>query len=344
MKQMELKGLMPRQSIGWFDGKVKYIDQRLLPNELRVVETDDWHVLARAITTLAVRGAPLIGVTAAFAVAAAALKYSVNGLKPKLEHVIDSLATTRPTAVNLFWALEAMRNTLNNCKNPESIPSALISKALDIFKDDKSRCDKLGDFGASVIPQNGTVLTICNTGFLAAAGIGTALAAVYRAFDLGKKPHVYSCETRPLLQGARLTAWELKQADIAFDLLVDSVAANLIRGGKVDLCIIGADRIASNGDTVNKIGSFQLALACGNFGVPFFVSAPLSTVDYSCKSGADIPIEERSMEEVIKIGGKRITPKGVSALNPAFDMVPVDMITGIITEKGIFSPPIIFPR
>ncbi|NQU05432.1 MAG: S-methyl-5-thioribose-1-phosphate isomerase [Calditrichaeota bacterium] len=331
--------LPPRRSIVWNDGLIKFIDQRLLPGEYKVVETDDWAVIAEAIRGLGLRGAPLIGVAAALAVAATAVK-SLGSLD-KILAAIEGLRATRPTAQNLFWALDRMSSVVEDTKaklDQSLLTQALTKEALEILEDDRNRCVRIGENAQSLIKDNARILTICNTGFLATAGDGTALSAVYRAHDEGKSIHVYACETRPLLQGARLTAWELKRAEIPFTLIVDSAAAGLAAKGEFDICIIGADRIAANGDTVNKVGSYQLALACKAHDVPFYVAAPTSTIDTECPDGEHIPIEERSAEEIFNIRGKMIAPEGVNVRNPAFDLVPIDLITGIITENGVEKP------
>ncbi len=332
--------LPQRRSIGWYDGKVRFIDQRGLPRKLEVIETDDSFVIAEAIRTLAIRGAPLIGVAAALGVAATAVKYqNETCLNREIEKTIDGLRGTRPTAGNLFWALDQMSEILSDLHNRESLVNDLTAKAIDLMIDDERCCEKIGNNAQSLIGERSRILTICNTGFLATAGDGTALSAVYRAHDEEKNIEVFVCETRPLLQGARLTAWELTQAEVPFTLIVDSAAAGLIRQRKIDICIIGADRIAANGDTVNKIGSYHLALACKEHDVPFYVAAPRSTVDRSCLTGLNIPIEERGSEEITDIGSATITVDGVKAYNPAFDLVPADYITGIITEDGVVQPP-----
>jgi len=333
------KTLPPRQSIGWVNGKIHYIDQRFLPDELRIVETDDWKSIAEAIKTLAVRGAPLVGISAAYAVALASI-----ASQDDIRQVIDSLTATRPTAVNLIWALNRMTKIVDKECNGDKLGKVLLSEAISIHKDDQGRCKAIGENGQAVVPYKCNILTICNTGFLATGGEGTAAAIFYQAHDLGKNIHIYAPETRPLLQGARLTVWEITQADIPVTLMVDSAAAGLVAKGEIDLCIIGADRIAANGDTVNKIGSYQLALACRAHDIPFYVAAPMSTVDISCQNGEMIPIEERDPLEVTDIGDKRISAKGASVYNPAFDLVPVDLITGIITEKGVLKPPYQFNK
>jgi len=334
--------LPPRQAIDWVDGKVRFIDQRLLPAKLKIVETDDWHVIARAIKGLSLRGAPLIGVAAALGVAVTAVKYRNSRLQKKLLSAIDGLYATRPTAANLFWALDRMKEIGVQTPDDEDLVEAVVKEALDILEDDRRRCLAIGEAGNALISETARILTICNTGFLATGGEGTALSVVYRAHEAGKGVHVWICETRPLLQGERLTAWELKNAGISFTLLVDSAAAGLIAAGKVDICIIGADRIAKNGDTANKIGSYPLALACRMHNIPFYVAAPESTIDRECPDGSKIIIEERSPDEVTGFGSKKVAPDDTPAWNPAFDVVPADYITGIITENGVLEAPYMF--
>jgi len=331
--------LPPRRSIDWINGRIRFIDQRLLPGKLKIIETDDWRVIAGAIRGLGLRGAPLIGVAAALAVAATAVKYRNSSPQRKVLSAIDGLRATRPTAMNLFWALDRMHNVVTQIPDDEDFVRIVVKAGREILKDDCRRCAALGKHGSSLIQDGAIILTVCNTGFLATAGEGTALAAAYRAYDQGRKVHICVCETRPLLQGARLTAWELENTGIPFTLLVDSAAASLCASGGVDLCLIGADRIAANGDTVNKIGSYQLALACKEHGIPYFVIAPESTIDRDSPNAGCIPIEERASEEVTTCNGKKVAPAGTPVWNPAFDVVPAALITGIVKENGIHNPP-----
>ncbi len=340
--------LLPsRRAIGWYDGKIRFIDQTLLPGKFTIIETDDWQVIEAGIKRLSLRGAPLIGVSAALAVAATAVKYAGNDqIYPMLMDVIDSLAASRPTAVNLFWALKRMKRILRNSPlvvkggvKGEKIAAALVDEAIHIMHDDERRCADIGNSAQIVIPKQANILTVCNAGFLATAGDGTALSAVYKAHDLGKRVHVFAPETRPLLQGARLTAWEMQRANIPVTLMVDSAVAGQAALGRFDLCIIGADRIAANGDVANKIGSHQIALACHAHSIPLYVAAPWSTIDLNSSSGKDIPIEQRSSDEVTQFHGVKSSPEGVKAINPAFDLVPSQLITGIITEKRVNRPP-----
>lgn len=335
--------LKPRQSIAWENNCVLYIDQRLLPGEFRIIETDDWRMLTRAIKTLAVRGAPLIGITTAYAVALAALSSKrESGLKRRLRRVTAALAVSRPTAVNLIWALKRMHGVIESTLNLRDLPDKLVAEAAAIHREDAENCRKIGEYGQEFIQDGARILTICNTGFLATGGEGTAAAVIYKAHDNGKDVQVFACETRPLLQGSRLTAWEMQHAGIPVKMLVDSAAASLVSSGKIDLCIIGADRIAANGDTVNKIGSLQLAVLCSYYRVPFYVAAPGSTIDRSCENGSVVPIEHRSGDEVTRYRSHALAPKGTLVYNPAFDMVPANLISAIITEDGSYFHPYAF--
>jgi len=327
-----------RTSIAYDNGCISYIDQRFLPGKLKIVETSNWRIIERGIISLAIRGAPLIGVAAALGVAAEARKFSRSRrLRAKVVSAISDLRATRPTAVNLFGALQRMEARANQTADSD-LSEALEIEALDILEDDRRRCNRIAEAGAALVPNNAVVLTICNTGYLATAGIGTALGIIYRAFDQAKIKEVLVPETRPLLQGARLTMWELTSAGIPCRLLPDGAIGAILRRG-VDLAIIGADRIAVNGDTANKIGSFPLALACQRFGVPLYVAAPFTTFDPDCPVGASIPIEERHPAEVGRFRNCTSAPEGVNVFNPAFDVVEADLISGFITDKGTFSPP-----
>jgi len=334
-----LTPLPPRTVIEYRDGVVRFIDQRFLPGKVKIVETDDYRVIARAIRSLAIRGAPLIGVAAAFAVAALARKKAGRpDARKRIATAIELLRQTRPTAVNLFTALDSMLESLKVSIDSELVEN-IKNAAISIHEDDRQRCDRIAEAGLPLIPANARIVTICNTGFLATAGIGTALGVITKAFDAGRVSEVFALETRPLLQGARLTAWELVQSKIPSTLLVDGAAGSLLRRGGIDLAIIGADRIAVNGDTANKIGSLQLALACSKFKVPFYVAAPFTTVDPGTSSGRQIKIEERPATEVIRLGSKTTAAPGVGVYNPAFDLVDADLISGFITDRGIFMPP-----
>jgi len=330
--------LPPRTSLAYENGVVRFIDQRTLPGTPRVVETIHYRVIENAIVSLAIRGAPLIGIAAAFGVALEARSSIEDRLiRSRIGKAINRLRATRPTAVNLFAALQRMEAVASRTDDDE-LPVAMEATALSILEDDRQFCNLIADEGVELIPDDAVILTICNTGFLATGGIGTALGVVYRAFDQGKVKRVLVPETRPLLQGSRLTMWELTQAGIPCRLFPDGAVGAILRR-RVDLAIIGADRISANGDTANKIGSLPMALACRAFKVPLYVAAPSTTFDYACPSGASIAIEDRSPDEVTSFRGYSSAPEGVSVFNPAFDVVEADLIRGFITDKGILHPP-----
>ena len=329
----------PRTAIDYRDGVIRFIDQRCLPHRLKIVETDDYRVLAKALKSLAIRGAPLIGVAAAFGVAAEARGTAGRAdARDQIQKAIQALKQTRPTAVNLFAALEIMTGVLSTAEIGD-LAGKLEEAAISIYEDDRKSCDQIATTGLPLIPANARIVTICNTGFLATAGIGTALGVISKAAKKGRVREVFALETRPLLQGARLTAWELVQSDIPVTLLADGAVGSLLARGEVDLAIIGADRIAANGDTANKIGSLQLALACIRFEVPLYVAAPWTTVDAATPTGSGIQIEERPASEVTHFGGKVVAALGVKVFNPAFDIVEAELISGFITDRGLFRPP-----
>ncbi len=323
-----------------FEGdKIRLLDQTLLPTEVKYIECSDVEQLARAIENLQVRGAPAIGVAAAFGLAMVAVKNS--GRQPKdilieLEKAKSRLAKTRPTAVNLFWALERVMGKARESKNPGEVA---LKEALRIYQENLDAERKMAGYGSEIIEGGDVVLTHCNTGALATAGQGTALGVVKAAWASGKRIKVYATETRPLFQGARLTAFELVGAGIPVVVIADSSAGLAMKRMGIKKVIVGADRIASNGDTANKIGTYTLAVLAKEHGIPFYVAAPLSTIDRNIKSGDEIPIEYRSKEEIEFIHGKRVVAGGAEALNPAFDVTPSKYIAGIITEKGILRPP-----
>lgn len=328
------------------DNCLLLIDQTLLPHQFELVECFDYQTAGEAIRSMKVRGAPAIGVTAAYAMALAALKSQANTnaeLLADLKTAAEFLHQTRPTAINLGWALQRSLNLAENLaeagNSPDQIKAALLQEAKTIHAEDVAANKAMGAFGAVLIPDNANILTHCNAGALATAGYGTAVGVIRAAFEQGKNIHVWVDETRPYLQGARLTAWELQQIGVPSTLITDNMAGHFMQRGKVDFIVVGADRIAANGDTANKIGTYSLAVLAKENNVPFYIAAPTSTVDLSIKSGAEIPIEERSSLEVTMLGGKLIAPEGVKAAHPAFDVTPARYIHGIITERGIARAP-----
>lgn len=331
-------------TVEWREGSVWLLDQSLLPGRTELLECKDVAAVASAIQKLKVRGAPAIGITAAMGVALGAQSLSVADISTFERHVCaicDQLAATRPTAVNLFWALTRMKEVVrqNRGCTVAEIQSRLVREALTIQREDLAMCKVLGQQGASLIKDGHNVLTHCNAGALATAGYGTALGVVRAAAGQGKKVHVFANETRPVLQGARLTAWELMEDGIPVTLITDSMAAVVMRQGKIDLCVVGADRIAANGDVANKIGTYAVAVLAKAHHIPFYVAASSSTIDISTPSGSAIPIEERPGDEVTTMNGETwIAPKGVDVFNPAFDVTPAKYVTGIITEQGVVSP------
>jgi methylthioribose-1-phosphate isomerase len=333
---------MRTQAIKWLGDRVRILDQTKLPQEEVYLELARYQDIASAIAGLKIRGAPAIGVAGAYGVALGALKIksrSRDDFLGKLRAVIKTIASTRPTARNLFRALERMQQAAELAKDIEHIKTALVNEAIAIHTEEAEATRKLSQLGAELIEDGFTVLTHCNTGALATAGYGTALGVITQAWEQGKRIKVLVTETRPLLQGARITAWELQQAKIPFTLITDSMAGYFMSKGDINCVIVGADRIAANGDTANKIGTYTLAVLAKENGIPFYVAAPLTTIDLSLSSGAEIPIEERSAEEVTHIQGVAIAPQGVEVANPAFDITPHPYITAIITESGIIRKP-----
>ena len=335
---------MPVETINWKNGRIRYIDQTLLPGRLKFVECDNIPKLWKAIKTLAIRGAPAIGIAGALGVVLGANSCKTESRSVFLRDLrrqIKYLASSRPTAVNLFWALARMESVAeSNIGKPVSaIRRLLLKEALQILEDDRNACRAMARYGASLVKAGDTILTHCNAGGLATADYGTALGVLFESKRLGKRIKVYVDETRPLLQGARLTAWELIHERIDTTLICDNMAASLMAKGKIDKIFVGADRIASNGDTANKIGTYSLAVLAKHHGVPFYVVAPISTFDLDINTGRDIPIEERGGDEVRTVMGKMIAPKNVKVYNPAFDVTPNHLIRAIITEKGILKAP-----
>jgi len=332
-------------ALEYVDGKLVIIDQTRLPGEVIHVTLETRAQVWEAIKNLRVRGAPAIGVCAAFGVLVGIRQEQADNPQDAVAAGLETaayLATSRPTAVNLFSALDRMRGLLAQCRKLSSaaeVEARIEAEALQMFKEDVETCRALGNHGAALIRDGDGVLTHCNAGALAATRYGTALAAMFRAHELGRKFRVFADETRPLLQGARLTTWELMQAGIDVTLICDNMAAQVMREGKIQLAIVGADRIAANGDTANKIGTYSVALCCNAHGIPFYVSAPLTTFDFDLNDGSEIPIEQRDEAEVTCGYGMRTAPEGVEVYNPAFDVTPADLITGIITERGILRAP-----
>ncbi len=319
------------------------IDQTLLPGEFVEMRIDDVETVFDAIRRLAVRGAPAIGVAAGMGVVLGVRDWSGDdrdGFVARVEQVCDYLATSRPTAVNLFWALDRMKRVARASVELSvlDMKERLLAEAIAIHHEDEAMCRSIGDVGEHVIPEGGTVLTHCNAGALATGGMGTALAVMYRAHELGRSFGVYADETRPLLQGARLTTWELMRAGIDVTLICDNTAAHAMKVGRIDLVITGADRIAANGDAANKIGTYGVALLAAAHDVPFYVAAPSSTFDMALACGDEIPIEERSADEVRRGFGTLTSPEDVKCYCPAFDVTPARLIKGIITERGMIEP------
>jgi methylthioribose-1-phosphate isomerase len=323
------------------DGKVRFLDQTRLPQEEAWVETADYERIADAIRRLEVRGAPLIGIAAAYGLALAA-RASVakddDGLRDDLRYAADALRSTRPTAVNLAWALDRMLSLIENTCS-EEMRLLLLKEARAIHEEDIAGNQRIGQHGAELIPPGANVMTHCNAGALATGGYGTALGVLRSAWENGNLARVTATETRPLLQGARLTAWELREAAIPFTLIPDSAAGLTMRRGGIGAVVVGADRIAANGDVANKIGTYQLAVLAHENGVPFYVAAPTSTIDLNTPTGDQIPIEERSPDEVKSFRGAESTPEGIEAANPAFDVTPSTYVTAIITENGVARAP-----
>ena len=327
-----------------FDGDALHLlDQRALPGAVRYEICRSAEETAQAIRTLVVRGAPAIGVAAAFGVALAALRALEGGspLDEALERAHQALAGSRPTAVNLFWALEQMRRVRGSLQGAsgEAIVNALVVEARKILGDDVASCRAMGEFGAVLLPDRARVLTHCNAGALATAGYGTALGVIRSAHRQGKIDRVFAGETRPVLQGARLTAWELVNDRIPTTLITDSMAGFLMSSGEINCVVVGADRITANGDVINKIGTYPVAVLAREHKIPFFVAAPRSTFDFATASGAHVTIEERDPKEVLEMGGIRTAPLGVDVRNPAFDVTPAALVTAIVCETGVARPP-----
>ncbi len=331
-------------SLEWRNTSLRYIDQTKLPHEEVYVETSDYRVVAEAIRRLQIRGAPAIGVAAAYAVVLAvanAQVASVRELSDEVYAAINHLSQTRPTAVNLFTALGRMRRVFEQSSRADlkTIQRHLLMEAKQIHAEDVEACRRIGEFGAAILPNGVSILTHCNTGALATTGTGTAQSVITTAAKQGKVTRVFADETRPLFQGARLTTWELMQAGVDVTLITDSTAGFLMHNREVDVVIVGADRIAANGDTANKVGTYTLAVLAERHGIPFYVAAPTTTFDLQARSGRNIPIEERDPSDVTDVNGMRIAPEGVKVLAPAFDVTPGELIHAIITDRGVLKPP-----
>jgi methylthioribose-1-phosphate isomerase len=332
------------KTIAWKNNAVILIDQKVLPVTERYVTCRSYQEIISAIKDLTVRGAPAIGVAAAMGAALGALQLPMlqpEKFRRKIIAICDEIARARPTARNLFWALERMKKRLDQAMQTgqNNLIKELVDEAKRIYAEDIEANRQMGKHGRTLLAGGDNILTHCNAGALATAGYGTALGVIRAAHEQGKKLHVYVDETRPVLQGARLTAWELKKEKIPATLITDSMAGFLMQQGKIDKVLVGADRIAANGDTANKIGTYSLAVLATVHRIPFYVAAPLSTVDISLKTGAAIPIEERRSEEITCLRGVESAPKGIKVYNPAFDITPAEYITAMITEKGIITKP-----
>ena len=331
------------KTVEWKNNTVVMIDQTLLPEKEIYRKYKTYTEVAKAIKDMIVRGAPAIGVSAAMGVALGALKSKatdMKGFSKEFDKITSLMASTRPTAVNLFWAIERMRNVAagNAALGVDKLKKRLVEEAKTIHSEDIEICKLIGKHGGKLL-KNGTVLTHCNAGALATAGYGTALGVIRGAIEQGKKIAVYADETRPFLQGSRLTAWELKKDKIDVTLITDNMAGYMMKKGLINAVVVGADRIAANGDVANKIGTYSVAVLAKEHGIPFFVAAPLSTIDMKIKHGDFIPIEERSEAEVTHLKGKRIAPAGIKVKNPAFDVTPSKLVAAIITEKGAVRKP-----
>ena len=332
------------KTLEWTDAGVRFIDQTKLPTEETYVTCKNYEEVADAIRTMIVRGAPAIGVAAAMGVALGALQSPAKTL-PELEREFDTicnvLAGTRPTAVNLFWAIRRMRDKFEQLRPLplEKVRQELVAEAQRMLVEDIAANEAMGKHGAVLLPASGGVLTHCNAGALATAGYGTALGVIRAAVESGKQIEVFADETRPFLQGSRLTAWELMKDNIPTTLIADNMAGAMMRLGKIDAVIVGADRIAANGDVANKIGTYSVAVLAKEHGIPFYVAAPISTVDLETTDGSKIPIEQRALSEMTHLAGKRIAPDAVRVENPAFDVTPSKYVTAIITERGVARAP-----
>jgi methylthioribose-1-phosphate isomerase len=332
---------MAVKTIEWKNDRVIMLDQRLLPHREVYRVCRDYTQVAAAIRQMVIRGAPAIGVAAAMGVALGAIKAPAKTFDRSFERILVTLGKTRPTAVNLFWALQRMRHVYSEYRSQgvDRVKRALKEEAQKIYKEDIAGNRQLGKHGVALLRHAKHIMTHCNAGALATAGYGTALGVLRALKESGKVFEVFVNETRPFLQGARLTAWELKKEKIPATLITDNMAGSLMQNGKVDAIVVGCDRVAANGDVANKIGTYTLAVLARRHGIPFYVAGPTSSIDVDCASGKDIPIEQRDPKEVSHIFGKALAPKGTRVFNPAFDVTSQDLITAIITEKGVITPP-----
>ncbi len=333
-------------TLTWTSEGVRFIDQTKLPLEESYVMATNYEQVADIIVTMVVRGAPAIGVSAAYGIALGAMHSKAESAElfaPEFDKICRRLAGTRPTAVNLFWAIDRMKalfaKLLGSGASLAQIQQRILEEAHAMYEEDIAACKTMGKFGGELLPAEGGVLTHCNAGALATCGYGTALGVIRAAVEQGKRIHVYADETRPFLQGARLTAWELMADGIPTTVICDNMAASLMRAGKIKAVVVGADRIAANGDTANKIGTYNVGILAKEHGIPFYVAAPWSTIDLATPTGDAIPIEERPQVEVTHHAGKQLTPHGVGICNPAFDVTPAKYVTAIITERGVLRAP-----
>ena len=332
---------MPVRTIEWKNDRVIMLDQRLLPHREVYRVCRDYDQVAEAIRSMVIRGAPAIGVAAAMGVALGALQAPAKTFDRDFERIFARLGKTRPTAVNLFWALQRMRQIYAKYRSQgvDAVKRALKEEAQKIYKEDIAANRQLGKYGMALLRNAKQIMTHCNAGALATAGYGTALGVLRALKESGREFEVFVNETRPFLQGARLIAWELKKEKIPATLITDSMAGYLMQTGKVDAVVVGCDRVAANGDVANKIGTYTLAVLARRHGIPFYVAGPTSSIDIDCRCGKDIPIEQRDPKEVSHIFGKALAPKGIRVFNPAFDVTAQDLISAIITEKGVIHPP-----
>ncbi|MEB2285965.1 MAG: S-methyl-5-thioribose-1-phosphate isomerase [Polyangiaceae bacterium UTPRO1] len=329
------------RTIEWTRGRVVMIDQRLLPVREVYRVYDNYREVARAIKDMVIRGAPAIGVAAAMGIALGVRHLKREDLRREFDAICRTFAATRPTAVNLFWAIERMRRVYaqNATRDIETLRLMLEREARAIYEEDIAANRALGAHGAALIEDGSTILTHCNAGALATAGYGTALGVMRAAVEANKRISVYCSETRPYLQGARLTAWELKKEHIPATLITDNMVGHMMKEGRIDCVVVGTDRTAANGDVANKIGTYTVAVLAHRHGIPFYVAAPTSSIDLGCPRGSKIPIEERNGREVTHIFDRQVAPSGIKVANPAFDVTPHDLVTAIITERGIARPP-----